>query len=59
MSNVAALLGRGVDVSGVVIGAQIVVSGFWILQQVPDDDQDGAGDRDEGVELAAACEERR
>ena len=34
LSNVAALLVRGIDVSGVVIGAQIVVSGVWIMQQM-------------------------
>ena len=41
-----ALLGRWIDMSGVVIGAQIVVSGVWIMQQVPDDDEDGATDGD-------------
>jgi hypothetical protein len=30
------------------------VAGGWVGQQVPDDDQDGAGDRDQGFELAAA-----
>src|SRR6185312_9360523 len=42
LSNVAALLGSRIDMSGVVIGAQIVVSGVWIMQQVPDDNKDGA-----------------
>ena len=54
MSNVAALLGRWIDVSVVVIGAQIVVSGVWVLQQVPDDDQDRATDGDHCSGLAAA-----
>src|SRR6185436_21177059 len=47
LSNVAALLGSRIDVSGVVVGAQIPISGVWIVQQVPDDDQDGATDRDD------------
>jgi hypothetical protein len=31
---VAALLARGIDVSGVVIDAQILIAGVWIMQQV-------------------------
>ena len=49
-----ALLGSRVDVSGVVIGAQILVSGFWIVQHMPDDHQDGPTDGDHGSGLAAA-----
>ena len=54
LSNVTALLGRRIDVSGVVIGAQILVSGFWVVQHVPDDHQDGAADGDHCSGLAAA-----
>src|SRR5690242_668744 len=50
-----ALLGGRVDVSGVVIGAQILVSGVWIMQ-VPDDDQDGAT---ESPNRYPACRRRR
>jgi len=34
LSNVAALLGSRIDVSGVVVGAQIPISGVWVVQQV-------------------------
>src|SRR6185369_3701120 len=54
LSNVAALLGSRIDVSGVVVGAQIPISGVWVVQQVPDDDQDGATDRDDCSGLSAA-----
>ena len=54
LSNVTALFGRRIDVSVVVIGAQILVSGVWIMQQMPDDHQDGATDGDHCSWLAAA-----
>jgi len=38
----------------VVAGAEVVVAGGAVGEQVPDDDQDGAGDGDQGFELAAA-----
>ena len=47
----------GVDAAGVVAGAEVVVAGGGVGEQVPDDDQDGAGDGDEGLELAAAVDE--
>src|SRR6185437_5190253 len=47
LSNVAALLGSRID-------AQIPISGVWVVQQVPDDDQDGATDRDDCSGLSAA-----
>jgi hypothetical protein len=46
---VAGLLGR-VDAAGVVAGGRVG-------EQVPDDDQDGAGDGDEHLELAAALDD--
>src|SRR6266508_1231822 len=42
---VAGLLGF-VDAAGVVAGAKVVVAGGGVGEQVPDDDQDGAGDGD-------------
>lgn len=53
LSDVTALLGRWIDVSVVVIGAQILVSDVWIMQQVPDDDEDGATNGDHCSGLAA------
>ena len=49
-----ALLGGRIDVSGVTIGAQILVASVGILQQAPDDHQDGAADGDHCSGLAAA-----
>jgi hypothetical protein len=37
-----------------VLGAQIMVSGVWVLQQVPDDHQDGATDGDHCPGLSTA-----
>ena len=37
-----------VEALGVVVAAEVVEAGGGVGQQVPDDDQDGAGDRDEG-----------
>ena len=48
----AAGLALGVGAGGVVIGAEFAEPGGGIGQQVPDDDQDGAGDGDQGFELA-------
>jgi hypothetical protein len=42
---------------GVVVGAKIVEVGSRVGQQVPEDDQDGAGDRDQGLEFAAAFDQ--
>ena len=47
----------GVDASRVVVGAEVVVAGTGVGQQVPDDDQDGPGDRDERLQLAAAFDD--
>src|SRR6266704_2373225 len=53
---VAGLLGF-VDAAGVVAGAQVVVAGGGVGEQVPDDHQDGAGDGDQGLALAAALDQ--
>jgi hypothetical protein len=50
---VVARLAVLVDPAGVVAGAEVVVAGGAVGQQVPDDDQDGAGDGDEGFELSS------
>jgi len=42
---------------GVVVGAEIAEAGGRVGQQVPDDDEDGAGDRDQGLEFAAAFDD--
>ena len=36
------------------VRAEIAVSAGGVGEQVPDDDEDGAGDRDQGAELADA-----
>lgn len=46
-----------VDAGGVVVGAEVVEAGGGVGQQVPDDDQDGTGDGDEGLEFAAAFDQ--
>jgi hypothetical protein len=47
----------GVDEAVVVIGSEVVEAGEWVGEQVPDDDEDGAGDRHEGLEFAAAFDD--
>src|SRR5215208_2129723 len=53
-ADVVALGALGVDPGVVGAGAQIVEAGGGVGQQVPDDDQDGAADRDDGLLGAAA-----
>ncbi|WP_427006162.1 hypothetical protein [Pseudarthrobacter sp. H2] len=52
MADVIALLPIGVDAGVVEIGAEVDVAGCGIDEQVPDDDQDGSGDSDQGLEPA-------
>ncbi|MEV6926024.1 hypothetical protein AB0M46_16225 [Dactylosporangium sp. NPDC051485] len=47
----------GVDAGGVVVGAEVAEPGGGVGQEVPDDDEDGAGDGDEGFEFAAAFDD--
>jgi len=54
---VVAHLAALVDAGGVVARAKVVVAGGAIGQQVPDDDQDRAGDDNEGLELAPAFDQ--
>src|SRR5215475_4867751 len=44
-----------VGAAGVIAGAEFAEAGGAAGEQVPDDDQDGAGDGDQGFELAAAA----
>lgn len=53
LSDVVALLGLGVDVSGEVVGAEVIEAGLGISEQVPDDDQHGTPDRDDRLLLPA------
>ena len=55
MADVVALLAVGVDAGVVEVGAEVVEAGVGVGEQVPDDDQDGAADRDDGLLLAAAA----
>jgi hypothetical protein len=50
--DVVALLPIRVDAGVVEIGAEVDVAGCGIDEQVPDDDQDGSGDSDQGLEPA-------
>src|SRR5690242_7552169 len=52
LADVAACLALGVGAAGVVGGAELAEVGGGVGEQVPDDDQDGAGDGDQGLELA-------
>ena len=54
LSDVVAALGGGVDVSVVVVGAEFVEPGVGVGEQVPDDHQDRAADRDDRLLLAAS-----
>jgi hypothetical protein len=49
---VAAFLGVRVGVSAEVVGAEVTERGVRVLQQVPDDDEDGASDGDDGPVFA-------
>jgi hypothetical protein len=57
LPDVVLQLAVGVEAGLVVAGAEVGEPGFGVLQQVPDDDQDGAGDGDLGLDLAAAAED--
>ncbi|TDC66092.1 hypothetical protein E1258_03765 [Micromonospora sp. KC207] len=46
-----------VDMGGVVVRAEVDESGCRVGQDVPDDRQDGSGDRDQGSGFAAAFDQ--
>src|SRR5215207_1265487 len=54
LADVVALGALGVDAGVVEASTEVVVAQVGVGQQVPDDDQDGAADRDDGAVLAAA-----
>jgi hypothetical protein len=47
----------GVEVGGVEVRAEVVEVEGWVGEQVPDDDENGPGDGDEGLEFAAAFDQ--
>ena len=47
------------DALGVVVGAEVVEADGGVGQEVPNDTKDGAGDRDQGFDLASAFDEAR
>ena len=57
VADVSAYFPAGAGTAGVVAGAEVAVAGGGTGEEVPDDDEDGTGDRDEGLELAAAPDE--
>ena len=57
LGDVVAGSAFGVDAAGVVVGAEVVEAGGGVGEQVPDDDEDGAGDGDERLEFAAAFDD--
>ena len=57
MADVAAGAAFGVDPAGVVVGAEIVVAGGGIDEQVPDDGENGTGNSDQGFELAPSFDQ--
>jgi len=57
LSDVVAGAAFGVDAAGVVVGAEVVVAQARVGQELPDDHQDRACDRDEGLEFAAAFDD--
>lgn len=52
MADVVAFLAFRADAVVVEVGAEVVEAGVGVRQQVPDDDQDRAADRDDGLFLA-------
>src|SRR4051794_14621290 len=46
--------GPGGEGGGEVVGAQVPVGAGGVVEQVPDDEEEGAGDRDHGFELPHA-----
>jgi hypothetical protein len=56
-SDVASLLGCGRNASVVVVSAEVFVSGLGVGEEVPDDDEDGAADCDDGLLLAPSAGE--
>ena len=47
----------GVNVAVVVVGSEVVEAGVGVGEQVPDDHQDGAADRDDRLLLPSSTDE--
>ena len=54
LADMVACLALGVNAAGVIAGAQFVEARGGSASGHPDDDQNGAGDGDQGPQLAAA-----
>lgn len=52
LSDVVVFTGFGVGVAVEVLGTEVVEPGVRVLQEVPDDDEDGTADSDDGAFLA-------
>ena len=59
LADVVALGALRVDPGVVEAGTEVVIAGLGIGQQVPDDDQDGAADRDDGLLVPRRLARRR
>ena len=57
LADVVASIGVGVDVAVVVVGAELVEAGVGVGEQVPDDHQHGAADRDDDLLCASSAGE--
>ena len=55
LADVVVLASLGVDAIGVVAGTEVVEAGIRVREQVPDDDEDGPADGDDGAFGAAAA----
>ena len=53
-ADVVAHLAVEVDAGVVVVGAEVVELGVLLVEEVPDDDQDGASDGDDGSLLSTS-----
>ncbi len=52
LADVVAFLPAGIDAVVLEIGAEVDVANCGVGQRMPDDDHDGPGDRDQGLEPA-------
>lgn len=54
--EVAGLAG-GIEMALVPVGAEFLVAGVGVVDEVPGDDQDGTGDRHQGFGVASAFDQ--
>src|SRR3712207_8195939 len=57
LSDVVASFGVGVDVAVVGVGAEVVEPGVGVGEEVPDDHQQGSGERDGGFVFASSADQ--